>query len=267
MAGETERSSPTQGRLCWPFPSQALGVSWMSSSTQDWPDDAEGLARVARDSADQDARDRALRGLSSVVRLVARRIAQRFGHPLAADLAEEGLGEVWQALRGFRDGDSFEAWCYGVLRNHLVDRVRSHQRDRARQERAARLEAVADLRTALEGAEDEHTFFNAADLATLRQVPLPQRLALLSLAGLWGKVPVAEWGEWVGAYRSGVRAALPDPFPPSSLQECENLSERIGTLASALGVRRNTLSVWLYRHKQTLRGLQYLRERLGPQEG
>src|SRR4051812_45672394 len=113
-----------------------------SPPTGEWPTDPDGLASIAADPGQRsDDRDRAFRELMPTIRRIARRVAGRFSVPYGDDLLEEAAGEVWPALPGFRVGGSFEAWCYGVLRNHLIDRFRNEQRERTHR---AHLAAVGE---------------------------------------------------------------------------------------------------------------------------
>jgi RNA polymerase sigma factor (sigma-70 family) len=233
----------------------------MTSSPQgEWPTDADGLAGIASDATQPQAvRERALEELLPTIRRVARRVATRFAGPYAADLSDEAAGKVWPALKGFQSGASFEAWCYGVLRNYMVDRLRQEQRERAARARLPPVDRAPDLQQALERALDRQGRLPEADLATLRAWPLRQRLALLGLTGLWEKVAGEEWEAWVGEYRAHSEGDLPDPFPPEHLRQADDVAQRNAILSGALQVPRNTLSVWLFRYKQRLRDLHYVR--------
>jgi hypothetical protein len=103
------------------------------------------------------------------------------------------------------------------------------------------------LQDALERAGHREPFAEG-DLATLRGCALPPRLAVLSVTGLWSKVPPDEWESWLAEYRADRDDALPNPFPPEELWSCEAIAERNGILSAAMRVPRNTLSVWLFRH-------------------
>jgi RNA polymerase sigma factor (sigma-70 family) len=207
-------------------------------------------------------RDRAVRELLPTIRRVARRVAARFVGRCLEDLLDESPGQVWAALGGYEPGKSFEAWCYGVLRNHLLIQLRGQQRERARRRDVAVETQGVELQRALEQALDRQTSLPQADLDVVRGWPVAQRLAVLALSGLWLHVPQAEWLAWVAEYRTAVAATLPDPFPPASLGECDSLAERNAVLCEALKVPRNTLSVWLHRRKPMLRALQYVRDLL-----
>jgi RNA polymerase sigma factor (sigma-70 family) len=236
-----------------------------SPPASDWPTDADGLAGLAADRTQpQERRDRALEALTPTIRRIARRLALRFPGPYSDDFIGEAAGEVWQALAGYQPGGSFAGWCYRVLRNHLFDRFRQEQRQGEHRAKWALATQTPGLQQALEQALDRETILPPADLATLRTWPLPQRLALLSLSGLWQKVPAEEWLAWVVECRTSGSYDLPEPFPPEELLQHNDIAGRNGVLSAALGVPRNTLSVWLYRSKQRLRELQYVRALLEP---
>jgi DNA-directed RNA polymerase specialized sigma24 family protein len=231
-----------------------------SPPTSDLPTDPEDLAALAADPAQsRQTRDRAFEALAPLIRRIARRLTGRFPGPASDDLLEESGGEVWRALSGFQAGASFEGWCYGVLRNHLFDRFRQEHRARTHRLNWAALSQAPGLQQALERGLDQAGLFPPADLATLRTWPLPQRLALMSLSGLWEKVPPEEWDAWVGEYRASRDHELPDPFPPDQLRHSDDLAGRNAVLSAAMRVSRNRLSVWLFRYKPRLRGLQYVR--------
>src|SRR5262245_20743247 len=162
--------------------------------TGDWPTEADGLASIAADPEETpERRKRALEDLLPTIRRVARRVAARFAGQYREEVQDEAEGEVWQAMSGFQRGASFAAWCYAVLRNGPVDRLRKAQHERAHREGLTATREDADLQLALERALDRQEVFLESDLAELRKWPLSQRLALLSLSGLWLKVPQAEW--------------------------------------------------------------------------
>ena len=51
-------------------------------------------------------------------------------------------------------------------------------------------------------------------------------------------------------------------FPPDTLTGCDQIAERNELLSAALNIKRNTLSVLLYRSKSRLLELRYVRDRL-----
>jgi hypothetical protein len=143
-----------------------------------------------------------------------------------------------------------------------LEAVRRDDRRQAR-ERHDREPEVTDaaVRNAIEQAIDATEAFVADDVAIIAGWPHRDRLVLLCLAGLWHKVPAREWTTWVTEHRD--RYGTPDdPFPPEMLAACEQLAARNAVLAVALNVKRNTLSVLLYRGKYRLAELRYVRDRL-----
>jgi RNA polymerase sigma factor (sigma-70 family) len=231
-----------------------------SPPLSEWPTDPDGLAAIVADSRHPEpTRNRAFQELLPVIRFIARRVAARFSVHYRDDLLDDAAGEVWQALTRSRPEESFEAWCYGVLRHHLLDRFRKEQRERNHQRTMPQQSETPNLQEALERALDRQEPFRTPDLVALRAWPLPQRLMVLSLIGLWEKVPRDEWKAWAGEYRTATGDTLPDPFPPEELEECGDIAQRNAVLSDAMGVLRNTLSVWLYRYKGRLRELEYVR--------
>jgi DNA-directed RNA polymerase specialized sigma24 family protein len=230
-----------------------------SSDAGDGIRTAEMLAALARDDTrGADERQQALVDLQPVVQQVARRVVTRFGGASSTGAVEEALGVVWEALGGYEPGLPFQPWCYRVLKNRLIDRVRQEQADWRRQREKAVSESV-QLQEALEGSLERREPFAAGDLEELSTWPLPQRLGLLCLSGLWEKVPTAPWLSWVQEYKERHDAGLALPFPPALLQGAEDVASRNAILAGALGVRRNTLSVWLHRYKDRLANLACVR--------
>jgi RNA polymerase sigma factor (sigma-70 family) len=229
----------------------------------EWPTDADRLAAIAADDGQPpELRDRACQELLPTIRRVARRLALRFAGPHVQDLLDEAAGDVWPALGSYQPGRSFEAWCYGVLRHYLIDRFRRDSRERAHRASLAVGVEVSGLQQALERALDLPGRLPPSDLATLRDWPLTVRLALLALSGLWGKVPPEEWDAWVEEHRTNREGSLPEPFPPGEMEGCDSIAERNAVLSAAMGIPRNTLSVWLYRYKRRLADLYYVRNLL-----
>jgi hypothetical protein len=116
------------------------------------------------------------------------------------------------------------------------------------------------LQHALERSLDEHAPLSPEDLDLIRNWPLAHRLAVLALCGLWRRVPQSEWLAWATEYRTTRQGSLSEPFPPESLDAHDDVPGRNGVICEAMGVLRNTLSVWLCRCKPSLRTLKCVRE-------
>lgn len=228
------------------------------------PEDEDGAARLAADeSLGEGARRQAFACLVPTIETVARRVSCRFGGQWRNDVIADAAGDVWAAITSFPANGSFEPWCYTVLRNRWLDSVRreqGQQRIAARTATAPRTEPV--LRSAVERALDAQEDFGPEDLRQIADWTPRERLVLLSLSGLWRKVPHPEWARWIAEHRACF--GLPDPvsFPPDALSDCDTLRKRNEVLAGALRLKRNTLSVLLYRGKERLRALRYVRDRL-----
>jgi DNA-directed RNA polymerase specialized sigma24 family protein len=214
------------------------------------------MALLRDGSRGEEDRRRALRELEPAVRRTARRVAARYGGGSAVEVVEEALGVIWEAREGYTEGRPFEPWCYTVLKNRLLGHIKQEQTEWRRRSVVAGRQA-ASLKQALETASEQPDPLDDSDLREVRAWPLRQRLALLSLCGLWEKVPAEEWQEWV--HEDGLSL----PFPPEVLSGVESITRRNEILAGALGVRRNTLSVWLYRYRERVRALTCVRNLLG----
>jgi hypothetical protein len=232
------------------------------------PTDPDQLARLAADvSLDLSLRQKAFEVLRPLIHRTAGRLAARFSGQQREDLLQAAEGDVWMELHTLPEGANFEGWCYGVLRHRQIDRYRKEQSQRRLTHAAGHTApATAEdtaLRTALERALPGPADLPEEDLVQVRGWPPAPRLALLSVVGLWARVPQEEWRRWVGDYRTE-DPTLPEPFPPDELEACERLADRNGVIAGALQVPRNTLSVWLHRYKPRIRQLRHVRERLEP---
>lgn len=239
-----------------------------TSVVDNLPPDEDSLASLAADTGrPEELRDEAFARLRATIEWVARRLAVRFAGQFRSDVIADAQGDIWMVISRFPSGGSFEAWCYAVLRNKWLEEVERDDRRRVRELHAGEL-AVADsqLRSALEQASDSADTFGTDDLALIAAWPHRDRLVLLCLAGLWHKIPGHEWTCWVGEYRD--RHGVPDdPFPPNALAGCDQLAARNEVLAVALHLKRNTLSVALYRGKFRLSELRYVRDRIGHEGG
>lgn len=184
-----------------------------------WPEDPDALALLAADGAQPDAiRQRALECLESTVRRVVRRLSLRFSGQQRRDLEDDALSDVWQRLTQFPGDGSFESWCYVVLRNTYIDRVRREESDRRRRTTLAESKCrSADLRAALERA-DTKSRFSPSDLRSIAGWHVRYRLALLCLTGLWTKVPDDVRATWSREYEDIYATSLPVPFPPARLE-------------------------------------------------
>jgi len=133
--------------------------------------------------------------------------------------------------------------------------------------RAASVANDADFRTAVERALDSQEAFGPDDLGLIRVWTPRERLVLLCLSGLWHKVPAATWRSWVAEHRDRYGIPVGGPFPPDALVRCDGIAERNTLLAETLQLRRNTLSVMLYRGKFRLLEPKYVRDLIGPYWG
>jgi DNA-directed RNA polymerase specialized sigma24 family protein len=232
-----------------------------SLPSDDWPADADELAAIARDGSRPEVeRNQALAQLLPTIRRVAQRVAARFAGMWSEEVMDEAPGRVCLALDGYEPGNSFEAWCYGVLRNHVRSELRRHHRERARLGNVAGVAQAVDLQRALQRALDQQNNLSEADLDLVRGWRVAQRLAVMALTGLWRHVPDSIWANWLQEFSTVHQRELPDPFPPVLLGEYDSLAERNAILCEAMNVSRNTLSVWLYRCKPILSELQYVRD-------
>jgi hypothetical protein len=194
---------------------------------------------------------------------VARRVSVRFCGHWREDVLADAPGDIWGAINRFPTGGRFEPWCYVVLRNRWLDAANKERRLRPLDDNAAAaLAGETGLNLAVERALDTSEPFGQEDLRLIAAWPPRDRLVLLCLAGLWEKVPAPDWKRWIVEHRD--RFGVPDgePFPPDSLPNCVQIAERNELLSAALNIKRNTLSVLLYRGKSRLLELRYVRDRL-----
>jgi len=230
------------------------------------PEDGDGLAQLAADvSKPEPERQRAFERLIPIIQWVARRLAVRFTGQQRGDVLSDAPGDVWEVIGKFPCGGRFEPWCYAVLRNRWFDTIgKERRRTVLDTTRPSPFTADGDIRLAVEQAIDSVKPFGPDDLSLIRTWPHRDRLILLCLTGLWGKIPTAEWEQWVAEHRTRHGVPIQGDFPPSTLAQCDQLAERNALLAESLHLRRNTLSVLLFRGKDRLLDLRYVREFLEP---
>lgn len=238
----------------------------MHSPPAELPTDEDALAALAADTSQpEEARRQAFKRLVATIEWVARRLAVRFSAQRRADIVVDAPGDIWVVMPQFPPGGSFEAWCYTVLRNNWLEAVVRDERRRVREIGAGTCTVTdADVREAIERAIDAAGGFGSDDLAVISGWPHRDRLVLLCLAGLWQKIPGRAWVDWVREHRD-TYGTPDDPFPPDGLAGCDRLADRNAVLAVALNLKRNTLSVVLYRGKFRLAELRYIKDRLGEQ--
>ncbi len=236
--------------------------------TAELPSDEAALASMAGDlKLSREQRQQAFERLLGTIRWVAGRLSIRFSGSYREDAIEDAPGDIWAVIDRYPAGGDFEAWCYSVLRNRWLETVRRDDRRQARERHPRDLEVTdATVRKAIEHAIDATEGFRDADVAVIAGWPHRDRLVLLCLAGLWQKVPGRQWKTWVAEHREQY-GNPDDPFPPEVLAACEQIAARNAVLAVALNLRRNTLSVLLYRGKHRLADLQYVRDCFDPPVG
>jgi DNA-directed RNA polymerase specialized sigma24 family protein len=233
------------------------------------PEDGDRLAQLAADMCRPEReRRRAFERLIPIIQWVARRLAVRFTGQERDDVVSDAPGDVWEVIGRFSCGVHFEPWCYTVLRNKWFDVMSKERRRRDLDTtRSPSVTADADIRLAVERAIDASQPFASDDLALIRSWPQRDRLILLCLTGLWNKVPATEWGQWIADNRNTYGVPETGAFPSAALGRCDQILERNALLAESLHIRRNTLSVLLYRGKTRLLELRYVREQLEPAGG
>jgi DNA-directed RNA polymerase specialized sigma24 family protein len=228
------------------------------------PEDDDRLARLAADADQPDSlRRQAFQRLIPTIEWVARRVSIRFAGQWRGDVLTDAPGDIWAVIAQFPPGGRFEPWCYVVLRNRWFDEAEKASRRRELDALVARSPASGpDLQLAVERSLDASEPFGQEDLLMMGNWPPRDRLALLCVAGLWQKVPTPDWRRWVAEHRDRFGSPAGEPFPPDALAACDQIAERNELLSAALNIKRNTLSVLLYRGKARLLELAYVRDRL-----
>jgi hypothetical protein len=102
--------------------------------------------------------------------------------------------------------------------------------------------------------------FSAADLERIGAWDCRPRVELLTMAGLWAKVPPESWVQWLEAYEDNRELGLPRPFPPKSFLDLDNPQDRTAPLAELLAYPPNTLTQRWRRGQKLLNGLDFIRE-------
>lgn len=107
--------------------------------------------------------------------------------------------------------NGFAGWCFTVLDHMAIDE--GEKRDRLRQ-RTRSIDPDGDALQTEVGAHDSspldalvlaetfHAPFSESDKEKIRQWRPRPRIILLCLAGLWAKVPDAEWKMWLAEARA-----------------------------------------------------------------
>ena len=242
----------------------------LNPTPNELPSEESKLADLAGGTAySEEQRKEAFQRLVPKILWVAKRVSSRFVGCYRDEVIENAAGDIWLVIGHFPAGGNFESWCYTVLKHKWLESIRQNKSRQLREQRVSQ-PVVADvaLRQTLEKAMNMDAVENFAryDMAIIVGWPHRDRLVLLSLAGLWQKVPYREWQNWVCEHRE--KEGVPDdPFPPELLALCEQLTERNAVLATALNLKRSTLSVLLYRGKARLLKLRYIRDRLESSTG
>jgi hypothetical protein len=102
--------------------------------------------------------------------------------------------------------------------------------------------------------------FSPADLGRVHAWDTRARVEVLTLSGLWPKVPPHDWEAWLEMYE-GVRTLnLHRPFPPDEFLLLEDPQDRMAPLAERLGYPANTLAQRWRRGRSLLDELDFIRD-------
>lgn len=212
----------------------------------------DDLALLARDGSSEQ-RNRAWAALMPQVQEMARRIVRRTGGRRGSYVTEEFLDDscfvVLTRLDKWQPKSPFKPWCYVVLRNLWRDRLRRQQVRHAQEY----VEGISEAQASGQRSDGVDLQFSGNDIKTIDRWPDADRVFLLCVAGLWMKVPLAQWKQWCLALD------LPATFPPDQLKDKDEPPQRVHWLSEHLGIRPNTIVQRWCRGQERLRALDMFR--------
>lgn len=225
------------------------------------PDDPSQLAVIVMTGTSEEQRNQAMTKLVPIVMRIARQKARGRRHEhWRQELIDESPSIIWSKLQQQaydKARGPFEGWCGRVLKNGIIDRIRSRRRDRLGQ--AVPIDPAtgsdpADPRAGWEQVASAVDPLGKADLDRIERWEPRDRIVLLCLSGLWLRVSPETWGRWLAD------CDLDEPFPPEGFLHLENTSQRYDVLAPALSLSRNALAQRRRRGKRALWQLDALAE-------
>ena len=251
------------------------GRNRMSAGKQEIPHEENEInrwARLAKDGTPEE-REEAWRKLDSAIRKLVYDIAAKYALSSQAlsELAEEAPTAVFTRFNSFDPArGNFRAWCYQVLDRWLIDEHRKKRRIRRRERPISDVfdgESRSTDGMAEWSFEDHHgsdpaakaqwridfdRYFGEEDLQELEKIPVKRRVFGLAVAGLWDRVPEETWQAWVNKIHG-----LPQPFPPSGIEDCETPNDRIHFLADSLHISSQSVRMHFERIEDVIRSLRW----------
>ena len=234
------------------------------SSPGDLPPDPDPVAQIASyDPTDAVSAARTFAALAPMIDRAAAVVSrgrtdwvrEDFVNDAAGELLSFGPGGTPRIKQYDPSKGSLTTWLYQVLRNLW------RSRNRVKANRTLGQSLDEELVGGKSPPPDWNAFEArlgsrfAAELPVLDSWGVRERVEVLCLAGLHGKVPDPLWSRYVDEYEAETGLFLVRPFPPPAFADLESPAARTRPLAAALGIEKpNTLS------KRWERGCELLRE-------
>ncbi len=190
-------------------------------------------------------------------------VREDFVSDAAGELLSFGSGGTTRIKQYNPSKGPLMTWLYQVLRNLW------RSRNRVKANRTLGHSLDEELAGGKSPPPDWQAFESrlgsrfAAELPVLESWAARERVEVLCLAGLHGKVPDPLWTRYLDEYEAETGLSLVRPFPPPAFADLESPAARTRPLAAALGIEKpNTLSKRWERGCELLWELDFVAELL-----
>jgi hypothetical protein len=189
--------------------------------------------------------DAAMQSLDQTIRSRAKIAVKGARSTMAIDFVEMSTGLIFERIVAGKYNPeisgTFQGWCYKVLKRKWISEIRERKTDATGHMETGRPgdhisedanDLIEDGRLIHEHSIDLRTLrdrrFESEDMESLRAWKSQNRVLLLSLSGLWAKVPPDDWRQWLDEVKIAI------PFPPETFGSLPTDQERFKIMAEAL---------------------------------
>jgi len=220
-----------------------------------------GTAAVYQFRAATTDRERAAEDLMKVIqqkaRDVGRAMSSKYSLPrqFINDLVSDSVSKVWKELDKYDiDKGPFEGWCYQVISNLALDKLRK----KPPRQLPVNHETGQEIDFEDPHGKEDSRSDSSMDWGTLGPqimkiidnlsvLSVKQKVIFVAISGCYVMVKQKTWGSWLKELK------IKPPFPPSNFLQKKTTTDRAKMIADLLSMKWNAVRIDYYRTCQKLR--------------